>query len=132
VGAVTAESPRFENVLQANLADRSPSAVKPQYGAADTCSVAQQEVGDVWALIDALDWLTHRERELSDVRKRLHDRIDAGYKTELTAARERQISDERRELHRQIDGLRAQLAPLVPREAQLSLDDRRWLHDLGL
>src|ERR1051325_6915962 len=101
-----------------NLADRSPSAVKPQYRAADTCSVAQQEVGDVWALIDALDWLTHRERELSDVRKRLHDRIDAGYKTELTAARERQISDERRELHRQIDGLRETLAPLVPKEGQ--------------
>ena len=94
--------------------------------------MAQPEVGDVWALIDSLDWLTHRERELSDVRKRLHDRIDAGYKTELTAARERQISDERRELHRQIDGLRAQLVPLVPKEAQMSLDDRRWLHDLGL
>jgi hypothetical protein len=94
--------------------------------------MAQPEVGDVWALVDALDWLTHRERELSDVRKRLHDRIDAGYKTELTAARERQISDERRELHRQIDELRATLAPLVPRDPQMPLPDRRWLHDLGL
>jgi hypothetical protein len=92
----------------------------------------QHEAGNAWALIDALDWLTHRERELSDVRRRLHDRIDAGYTSELTAKRERQISDERRELHRQIDGLRAQLAPLVPKEAQMSLDDRRWLHDLGL
>jgi hypothetical protein len=95
-------------------------------------SVAQHEVTDVWALVDTLDWLTHRERELSDVRKRLHDRIDAGYKTELTAARERQISDERRELHRQIDGLRETLAPLVPEEASMPLADRRWLHDLGL
>lgn len=100
--------------------------------AADTCRVAHQEVGDVWALIDMLDWLTQRERELSDVRKRLHDRIDAGYTSEMTAKRERQISDERRALHRQIDELRAKLLPLVPREAQMPLEDRRWLHDLGL
>jgi hypothetical protein len=100
---------------------------------ADTCfAVAHHEVGDVWALVDALDWLTHRERELSEVRRRLHDRIDAGYTSDMTAKRERQISDERRELHRQIDELRAKLLPLVPREAQISLEDRRWLHDLGL
>jgi hypothetical protein len=99
--------------------------------------VAQHEVSEVWALIDSLDRLMHRERELSDVRKRLHDRIDAGYKTELTAARERQISDDRRscddrrELHRQIDELRAGLAP-VPREPQMRIIDRRVLHKLDL
>ena len=37
--------------------------------------MAHHEVGDVWALVDTLDWLTHRERELSQVRRRLHDRI---------------------------------------------------------
>jgi hypothetical protein len=85
-----------------------------------------------WRLVDELERLLAQERALSDVRRRLHAQIDFGFANEMSKLRERQISDERQELHRQIDGLRAKLAPLVPKEAQMSLEDRRWLHDLGL
>lgn len=46
---------------------------------------------------------------LSAVRDRLHDQIDFGFASEATQAREREVSDERRRLHERIDSLRERL-----------------------
>jgi hypothetical protein len=60
--------------------------------------------------------LERRERELSEFRHKLHDRIDRGFPNEVTLRRERQISDERRAVHRRLDELRRDLRPLLARE----------------
>jgi hypothetical protein len=52
--------------------------------------------------------LERRERQVSALRRKLHDRLDS-FPNELTAAHERRLSAERRQLHRRIDGLRAEL-----------------------
>lgn len=76
--------------------------------------MASQELPDFDGLLRELGCLLSEEVELSAVRKRLHDRIfDAGYANEVTTKRERQISDERRALHERIAALRAQLAPVL-------------------
>ena len=49
------------------------------------------------------------EAGLSAERDRLQHQIDFGFETALTRARERQVSDERRELHQRIDALREEL-----------------------
>ena len=49
------------------------------------------------------------EARLSAERSRLQDKIDFGFETESTRAREREVSDERRQLHQRIDALREQL-----------------------
>jgi hypothetical protein len=49
------------------------------------------------------------EARLSAERNRLQDKIDFGFGTESTRAREREVSDERREVHERIDALREQL-----------------------
>jgi hypothetical protein len=54
----------------------------------------------------ALLALEREERYLSQLRHRLHERIDNGLPNELLAAREREVSNKRRDLHRRIDGLR--------------------------
>ena len=54
----------------------------------------------------ALAALEREERYLSQLRHRLHERIDNGFPNELVVAREREVSTKRRELHGRIDGLR--------------------------
>lgn len=93
--------------------------------------MAYERVPDAWELVDELEQLVREERDLSSARERLHERIDRGFKTELTVARERQISDARRALHARIDALRAQLK-LVDWEPGLPFGERRRLHELGL
>ena len=63
---------------------------------------------DVSAMTLELEHLEHREKEVSALRKRLHDRLDS-FPNEVTGAREQALSAERRDLHRRIDELRAQL-----------------------
>jgi hypothetical protein len=63
---------------------------------------------DVTAMHLVLTDLERRERQVSALRKKLHDRLDS-FPNEFTAAHERQLSAERRKLHRQIDALRAEL-----------------------
>jgi hypothetical protein len=46
---------------------------------------------------------------LSAERNRLQDKIDFGFGTEATREREREVSDQRRELHQRIDTVREQL-----------------------
>jgi hypothetical protein len=48
--------------------------------------------------------------QLSAVRHRLHQQIDFGYGGETAREREREVSDERRRLHERIDALRERLA----------------------
>jgi len=61
------------------------------------------------SLLAQLEVLEHRERELSVLRQKLHERIDRGFPNEFTLRQERQVSDERRALHREIDALRGRL-----------------------
>jgi hypothetical protein len=57
--------------------------------------------------------LERRECEISRLRRRLHERLDA-FPNEPTRRMERQVSTERRELHRQIDALRAEIKTASP------------------
>ncbi|TML74402.1 MAG: hypothetical protein E6G12_11130 [Actinobacteria bacterium] len=50
--------------------------------------------------------LEAEEARLSAVRDRLHHQIDFGFETETSRTREREISDERRRVHDRIDSLR--------------------------
>ena len=68
---------------------------------------------DLAALLDELTALELREREVSDFRRKLQERLDR-YPNEGIAAQERALSAERRELHRRIDDLRVRLRPHVP------------------
>jgi hypothetical protein len=63
---------------------------------------------DVSAMTLELEHLEHREKEVSALRRRLHDRLDS-FPNEVTGAREQALSAERQVLHRRIDELRAQL-----------------------
>jgi 50S ribosomal subunit-associated GTPase HflX len=49
------------------------------------------------------------EARLSAERSRLQDQIDFGFGTETAREREREVSDERREVHQRIDAIREQL-----------------------
>ena len=49
------------------------------------------------------------EARLSAERNRLQDQIDFGFETQSTREREREVSDERRQVHERIDALREQL-----------------------
>ena len=49
------------------------------------------------------------EARLSAERNRLQDQIDFGFGTETTREREREVSDERQQVHQRIDALREQL-----------------------
>lgn len=57
-------------------------------------------------LREELAVLEAEEARLTAVRRRLHDQIDFGFASEGTRAREREISNERRELHDRINALR--------------------------
>jgi len=70
--------------------------------------MAAQTFFDLNAMLVELEQLEQRERHVSRMRRRLHDRIDA-FPNETLREQERAISAERRELHRRIDTLRAQL-----------------------
>ncbi|MEN3342285.1 MAG: hypothetical protein V7644_1689 [Actinomycetota bacterium] len=74
--------------------------------------MAAAELPDLDELLGELVRLERQEAELSDLRRRLHQRIDLGFPNEVTVRRERQVSDERLALHRRIDFLRAQLGPV--------------------
>jgi hypothetical protein len=63
-------------------------------------------------LLAELEELERRERELSDLRGKLHERIDKGFPNEFTLRHERQVSDERRQLQREIDAVRGRLQAL--------------------
>lgn len=56
--------------------------------------------------------LERREREVSQLRLKLHDRL-ASFPNQLSQARERELSIERRQIHDRIDELRAQAATLL-------------------
>jgi hypothetical protein len=93
--------------------------------------MAYERAADTWDLIADLERLLVEERELSAVRRRLHDQLDKGLPSEVTALRERRISDQRLALHRRIDEIRALLANL-PRDPQITLAERATLAQLGL
>jgi hypothetical protein len=73
--------------------------------------MAPNERVDVEVLAVELEQLVHEERELSAIRRRLHEQIDNGFPNDVTVRRERDVSDRRRELHRRIDVLNAYLRP---------------------
>jgi hypothetical protein len=56
-----------------------------------------------------LETLESEEREISGIRRKMHERIDLGFPTELLIQQELKLSKERRALHARIDVLRAQL-----------------------
>jgi hypothetical protein len=60
------------------------------------------------SLLAELDQLERREREISAVRRRLHERLEISPDAVLEA-RELQVSAERQELHRRVDALREEL-----------------------
>jgi hypothetical protein len=64
---------------------------------------------DVEALQAQLEQLEAEEREISAIRRKMHERIDRGFPTELLIQQERKLSAERRALHVRIDVLRSQL-----------------------
>jgi hypothetical protein len=59
-----------------------------------------------------LEELEAEEREISMIRRKMHERIDRGFPNDLLIAQERKLSRERRELHRRIDLLRVVLNEL--------------------
>jgi hypothetical protein len=54
--------------------------------------------------------LEAKAARLSAMRNHLHHQIDFGFETSTTREREREVSDERLELHERIDSLRRLLA----------------------
>ena len=71
----------------------------------------EQSQEELEALLETLE---AEEREISSLRRKLHDRL-ASFPNEVTEAQEREISKERRELHARIDELRARLRELQGR-----------------
>jgi hypothetical protein len=72
---------------------------------AERTSMATGFAHDPTELAAELVHLRHEERQLSDLRRRLHEQIDNGFPNEVTIRREREVSDRRRMLHRRIDAL---------------------------
>jgi chromosome segregation ATPase len=72
---------------------------------------ASPNLPDFEELLVALERLERREREVSTLRGKLHERLDR-FPNEVALRQERQLSAERRDLHRRIDLLRAEIAPL--------------------
>ena len=66
-------------------------------------------VDDATAIGAELDRLESEEREISSIRRKMHERIDLGFSTELLIQQEQKLSTERRALHARIDELRARL-----------------------
>jgi hypothetical protein len=70
--------------------------------------VASQSFFDLNKMLVELEQLEQQEREVSSIRRKLHDRLDA-FPNEVTAKREQEVSKTRRLLHRRIDLLRSEL-----------------------
>lgn len=66
-------------------------------------------VGDDASIRAELDVLEAEEREISAIRRKMHERIDLGFPTDLLIQQEQKLSKERRDLHGRIDALRARL-----------------------
>jgi hypothetical protein len=64
---------------------------------------------DLEELRAELEQLESEEREISGIRRQMHERIDRGFPTELLIQQEQKLSKERRALHAKIDALRAAL-----------------------
>jgi hypothetical protein len=73
--------------------------------------VEEQSEEELTALLERLEL---EEREISSLRRKLHDRL-ASFPNEVTQQQEREISAKRRELHAQIDELRVRLRQLQGR-----------------
>ena len=73
--------------------------------------MASEQISGRGAFAVELEQLVHEERQLSAVRRRLHEQIDNGFPNDVIVARERAVSDRRRVLHRRIDLLRLYLSP---------------------
>lgn len=56
--------------------------------------------------------LVAEEERLSAERQRLHDKIDFGFGTDETRTREREVSDARQDLHERIDAIRRRIGSL--------------------
>jgi predicted nucleic acid-binding Zn-ribbon protein len=67
--------------------------------------VADESQAELEGLLERLE---AEEREVSALRRKLHERL-ASFPNEVTEQHEREISKKRRELHAQIDDLRAKL-----------------------
>ena len=102
---------------QSLLGRPAVSAIKQAALRADRREMAAEQLPDIDELLADLARLERDEKDLSDVRRRLHDRIDLGFPNEVTLGRERQVSEDRRQLHCRIDELRIQLAPFLGRRA---------------
>jgi hypothetical protein len=76
---------------------------------ADTGDMSVNRVDDPAAVRAELEVLEAEEREISAIRRKMHERIDLGFPTDLLIQQEQKLSKERRELHARIDALRAQL-----------------------
>jgi peptidoglycan hydrolase CwlO-like protein len=61
-----------------------------------------------------LERLENEEREISALRRKIHDRL-ASFPNEVTEKQEREVSQKRRELHAQIDELRVRIRHLQGR-----------------
>jgi chromosome segregation ATPase len=70
--------------------------------------VASQTFFDLNKMLVELEQLERREREVSNLRRKLHVNLDA-IPNDVMTQREKQISKERRQLHRRIDILRTEL-----------------------
>jgi anti-sigma-K factor RsiG len=66
-------------------------------------------VSDAASIRAELEVLEAEEREISAIRRKMHERIDLGFPTDLLIQQEQKLSKGRRELHGRIDALRAQL-----------------------
>ncbi len=71
----------------------------------------QESAAGPATLMFELVQLERREREVSLVRRKLHDRIDR-FPNDVARTQEREVSAERRDLHRRIDALRSLLGTL--------------------
>lgn len=67
------------------------------------------QLPDMSLMVQELLTLEREEREVSALRRKLHERLDS-FPNEVTQRREREVSKHRRELHGRIDALRAELA----------------------
>ena len=73
--------------------------------------MAHEAHTDLGMLAAELERLVHEERQISAVRRRLHEQIDNGFPNDVIVRREREISARRRALHGRIDSLRHRLGP---------------------
>jgi hypothetical protein len=80
--------------------------VKPAGVVADRSIVEEMSIDELRVELARLE---SAEARLSAERDRLHKQIDFGFETTSTREREREVSDKRRELHDRIDELKKQL-----------------------